>query len=73
MKLLFIFVIAVVPLLVVLHKVNAHYELRKTSPRLNHHIFMGDLKLFVKTEPETERLAETANMQQVYWDGIQHL
>ncbi|XP_014781114.1 uncharacterized protein LOC106876884 [Octopus bimaculoides] len=57
-----LFVIVLIPLSVVLRKIKEYYELRKNGPHLSHLLFMDDLKLFAKTEPEKERLVETVRM-----------
>ena len=45
-----LFVLSMVPLLLILRKVNARYEWGKKEYKLNHLWFMDDLKLFFKTE-----------------------
>ena len=50
-----LFVLALMPLSMILRKVKAGYEFRKGSPVINHLLYMDDLKLFGKTERHLER------------------
>ena len=45
-----LFVLSMVPLLLILRKVNASYAWGKKEYKLNHLLFMDDLKLFSKSE-----------------------
>ena len=52
-------VLSMVPLSLILKKVNAYYKWGKKEYRLNHLIFMDDLKLYVKSEEQTNMLVRT--------------
>ena len=45
-----LFVLVMAPLKLVLRHTKASYELRKGDKKINHLLFMGDLKLFAKNE-----------------------
>ena len=49
-----LFVLSMVPLLLIFRKVNASYEWRKKECKLNHLLFMDDLKLFSKSEEQVD-------------------
>ena len=51
-----LFVLALIPLSLILRKVKAGYECSKGSPVINHLLYMDDLKLFGKTERHLETL-----------------
>ena len=57
-----LFVICMVPLTMVLRKVNFHYELGDKVTRLNHLLFMDDLKLFAKSHDQIDSLVKTVQM-----------
>ena len=57
-----LFVLSMVPLSLILKKVNAYYKWGKKEYRLNHLIFMDDLKLYVKSEEQTNMLVRTVYM-----------
>ena len=53
-----LFVLALFPLSMILRKVSAGYEM-KDGCRINHLLFMDDLKLFTKNEKEIDSLVQT--------------
>ena len=53
------FVLSMVPLSLILKKVNACYKWGKKEYKLNHLLFMDDLKLYAKSEEQTNTLART--------------
>ena len=57
-----LFVFALVPLSLILQTVKAGYEFSKTSPVINHLLYMYDLKLFGKTERYLETLLSTVEI-----------
>ena len=54
-----IFVLSMVPLSLILKKVNACYKWGKKEYKLNHLLFMDDLKLYAKSEEQTNTLVRT--------------
>ena len=52
-------VLSMVPLSLILRKLNASYEWGKKEYKLNHLLFMGDLKLFLKSEEQMDTLVRT--------------
>lgn len=57
-----LFVVALIPISMVLRKVKMGYDLGKNGPRLNHLLFMDDLKLFGRTEREIDSMVETVRL-----------
>ena len=57
-----LFVLSMIPLSLVLRKVNACYEWGKKEYKLNHLLFMDDLKLFGKNEEQIDSLVNTAHI-----------
>ena len=53
------FVQCMVRLSLILRKVNFHYEFGDKKTRLNHLLFMGDLKLFAKSNYQIDLLMNT--------------
>ena len=51
-----IFVIAMIPLNHILKKFNAGYKLRKLQEKINHLMYVDDIKLLAKNEKELETL-----------------
>ena len=51
-----------VPLLLILRKVNASYEWGKKEYKLNHLLFIDDLKLFPKSEAKMDTLVRTVHV-----------
>ena len=54
-----LFVLSMVPLSLILKKVNACYKWEKKEYKLNHLLFMDDLKLYAKSEEQTNTLERT--------------
>ena len=54
-----VFVLSMVPLSLILKKVNACYKWGKKEHKLNHLLFMDDLKLYAKSEEQTNTLVRT--------------
>ena len=57
-----LFVLALFPLLMILRKVSAGYEMTKDGCRINHLLFMDDLKLFAKNEKEIDTSVQTVRI-----------
>ena len=53
------FVLSMLPLSLILKKVNACYKWGKKEYKLNHLLFMDDLKLYAKNEEQTNMLVRT--------------
>ena len=54
-----LFVLCMVPLSLILKKVNACYKWGKKEYKVNHLLFMDDLKLYAKSEEQTNALVRT--------------
>ena len=54
-----LFVLSMMPLPLILKKVNACYKCGKKEYKLNHLLFMDDLKLYAKSEDKTNTLVRT--------------
>ena len=57
-----LFVMALIPLTMVLRSTQMGYKMDKEGPELNHLLFMDDLKLFAKKENEIDSLVQTVNV-----------
>ena len=57
-----LFALSVVPLLLILWKVNTCYEWGKNEYNLTHLLFIDDLKLFSKSENQIDTLVRTAHV-----------
>ena len=57
-----LFVIAIIPLSLILREVNITYDLGKGNGKLNHLLFMDDLKLFAKNENQLKSLIHTVRI-----------
>ena len=55
-------VLNVVPLSLILKKVNACYKWEKSECKLNYVLFMDDLKLYAKSEGQTNTLVRTVHV-----------
>jgi len=51
-----------VPLTLLLRKVKFHYEFGDKTTRMNHLLFMDDLKLFGKSHSQIDSLVNTVHM-----------
>ena len=56
-----------VPLSLILRKVNACYEWGKEDCKLNHLIYIDDLKLFPNSEGQVDTLVRTALVLILAW------
>ena len=56
-----LFVLSMVPLSLTLRNVNTSYEWGKKEYKLNHLLFMDDLKVFSKSEEQIDTLVRTAH------------
>ena len=57
-----LFMLSLVPLSLILKKVNACYKRGREQYRLNHLLFMDDLKLYPKSEEQTNTLVRTVHV-----------
>ena len=57
-----LFVLAMIPMTLVLRKTNIFYELKKKGERINHLLFMDDLKLFAKDKDQIDSLVNTVRV-----------
>ena len=57
-----LFVLSMVPLSLILKMVNACYKWRTKEYELNHLLFVDDLKLYAKSEEQTNTLARTVHV-----------
>ena len=57
-----LFVLALSPLSMILRKVIVGYEMTKGGCRINHLLFMDDVKLFAKNEKEIDSLLQTVRI-----------
>ena len=55
-------VLSMVPSSLILRKVNAYYEWGKKDYKLNHLLYMEDLKLFAKSEEQIDTLVRTVHV-----------
>ena len=60
-------VIAMMPLNHILRKCTARYKLSKSQEKINHLMYMEDIKLFVKNEKELETLIQTVR---IYYQDV---
>ena len=58
----FLFVMTIIPLTLMLRKTNIFYEVRKKGERINHLLFMNDLKLFAKNVDQIDSLVNTVGI-----------
>ena len=59
---LLLLVIAMMPLKQILRKCTAEYKLSKSQEKINHLMYMDDIKLFAKNERELETLIQTVRI-----------
>ena len=57
-----LFVLSLIPLSSVLRKVNVFYEWGKKEHKLNHLLFMDDLKLYSKSEEQIDSLIQSTHI-----------
>ena len=57
-----LFVLSMVPLSLILRKVNGSYEWGQKEYKLNHLLFMDDMKLFSKSEEQMDTLVKTVHV-----------
>lgn len=57
-----LFVMTMIPLTLILRKTNISYEVKKKGERINHLLFMDDLKLFAKNEDQIDSLVNTVRI-----------
>ena len=57
-----LFIIAMMPLNHILRKCTARYKLSKLQKKINHLMYMNDIKLFAKNEKELETLIHTVRI-----------
>ena len=55
------FVISMIPLSILLRKQRAGYELEKGGEKINHRLYMDDIKLYAKSEPDMTELVSTTS------------
>ena len=55
-------IIIIIQLTLVLRQTKASYELKKGGKKINHLLFMDDLKLFVKNEDQIDNLVNTVRI-----------
>ena len=65
-----LFVIEVIPLNHILRKGTESYKFTKYQEKINHLLYMDDIKLFAKNEKETN--ANNKNIQSGYRNGISY-
>ena len=52
-------VLVIIPLILVLRQTKASHEIKKGGKKINHLLFMDDLKLFAKNEYQIDNLVNT--------------
>ena len=57
-----LFVLVMIPLTLVLRQTKASYELKKGGKKINHLLFMDDLKQFAKNEDQIDNLVNTVRI-----------
>ena len=57
-----VFVLALIPLSLILRKVKAAYELSENKEKINHLLFMDDLKLYSRSEKGLDSLEQTVRV-----------
>ena len=57
-----LFVVAMIPLTHVLRKITSGYEFTKSKEKINHLLYMDDLKLYAKNEKELDSLVQTVRV-----------
>ena len=54
-----VFVLALIPLSLILRNTNAAYDFSGSKERINHLLFMDDFKLYSRNEKELDSLVQT--------------
>ena len=54
--------LVMIPLILVLRQTKASYEVKKGGKKINHLLFMDDLKLFAKNEDQRDSLVNTVRI-----------
>ena len=57
-----VFVLALIPLSLILRNVKAAYEFSESKEKINHLLFMDDLKLYSRSEKILDSLVQTARV-----------
>ena len=57
-----LFVLALIPLTLLLRKVKAGYNLANGLPTINHLLFMDDLKLYGKSKNQVDKLLQSVQV-----------
>ena len=55
-------VLVLIPLSLILRKEKAAYEFSETKEKINHLLFMGDLKLYSRIEKGLDSLVQTVHV-----------
>ena len=66
-----IIIIAMMPQNDILRKCTGGYKLNRSQEKINHLMYMDDIKLFAKKEKELETLIQTVKIYR-HRDGIWH-
>ena len=61
-----LFVIVMIPLNYILRKCTAEYKLSKSQEKINHLMYMDNIKLFAKSEKELETLIQAVWIYRIY-------
>ena len=56
----------------ILRKWTGGYKLTKSNEKINHRMYMDDIKRFAKNEKELETNTRSQNIQSEHRDGIWH-
>ena len=57
-----LFVLVMIPLILVLRQTKASYEVKKGGKKINHLLFMDDLKLLLKNEDQMYIMVKTVRI-----------
>ena len=61
-----VFVLALIPLHLILRKAKAAYEFSQSKERINHLLFMDHLKLYSRNEKGLDLLAQTVFLVKIW-------
>ena len=61
-----VFVLALIPLSLILRKAKAAYEFSESKEKINHILFMNHLKLYSRSENGLDSLVETGRVLQAF-------